>query len=158
MRRFELVIFDCDGVLVDSELIINRVFGGLPGELGLPVSLEFLFENFVGRSMQHCWEQVAEMLGKEVPAHWQSELQLRTTAALEAAVQAVHGIEAVLDALEVPARSSTACSRLALITRSTVWPSFTRCSAARILKRDEVEPWHIRGDRLDRRRSPAVQH
>src|SRR5579864_5494987 len=102
MRRFELVIFDCDGVLVDSELITNRVFAGVLGELGLPVTLEFVFEHFVGRSMQHCWEEVAGMLGKEVPAHWQSEFQLRTTAALEAEVQAVHGIEAVLDALEVP--------------------------------------------------------
>jgi HAD superfamily hydrolase (TIGR01509 family) len=100
MRRFELVIFDCDGVLVDSELITNRVFAGLLGELGLPVTLEFVFENFVGRSMQHCWQQVAGMLGKEVPAHWQNEFQLRTTAALEAEVQAVQGIEAVLDALD----------------------------------------------------------
>jgi HAD superfamily hydrolase (TIGR01509 family) len=102
MRHFELVIFDCDGVLVDSELITNRVFAGLLGELGLPVTLEFVLEHFVGRSMQQCWEQVADMLGKEVPAHWQHEFQLRTTAALEAEVQAVHGIEAVLDSLEVP--------------------------------------------------------
>jgi HAD superfamily hydrolase (TIGR01509 family) len=102
MRRFELVIFDCDGVLVDSELITNRVFAALLGELGLPVTLEFVFDNFVGRSMQHCWEQVGGMLGKEIPAHWQYEFQLRTTAALEAEVQAVHGIEAVLDSLEVP--------------------------------------------------------
>jgi HAD superfamily hydrolase (TIGR01509 family) len=101
MRPFELVIFDCDGVLVDSELITNRVFAGLLAELGLPVTLEFIFENFVGRSMQHCWDQVAAMLGEEVPAHWRREFQLRTTAALEAEVQAVHGIEAVLDGLEV---------------------------------------------------------
>jgi HAD superfamily hydrolase (TIGR01509 family) len=102
MRRFELVIFDCDGVLVDSELITNRVFAGVLGELGLPVTLEFVFEHFVGRSMQQCWEQVGGMLGKEVPAHWRCEFQLRATAALEAEVQAVHGIEAVLDALDVP--------------------------------------------------------
>jgi HAD superfamily hydrolase (TIGR01509 family) len=42
------------------------------------------------------------MLGKEVPAHWRREFELRTTAALEAEVQAVCGIEAVLDSLEVP--------------------------------------------------------
>ena len=102
MRRFELVIFDCDGVLVDSELIANRVFATLLGELGLPVTLEFMFENFVGRSMQHCWEHVTSMLGREVPARLQDELQLRTTAALEAEVQAVDGIEAVLDWLAVP--------------------------------------------------------
>jgi HAD superfamily hydrolase (TIGR01509 family) len=102
MSRFELVIFDCDGVLVDSELISNRVFAAVLGELGLPLTLEFMFEHFVGRSMQHCWEEVGGMLGKEVPAHVRHELQLRTSAALEAEVQAVHGVEAVLDSLEVP--------------------------------------------------------
>jgi HAD superfamily hydrolase (TIGR01509 family) len=102
MRRFELVIFDCDGVLVDSELITNRVFAAVLAEAGLPLTLEFMFENFVGRSMQHCWEQAGRMLGKEVPAHWQREFQLRASTALAAEVQAVPGIEAVLDSLAVP--------------------------------------------------------
>ena len=48
MRRLELVICDCDGVLVDSELITNRVFAAMLTELGLPVSVAWLFENFVG--------------------------------------------------------------------------------------------------------------
>jgi HAD superfamily hydrolase (TIGR01509 family) len=102
MRRPELVIFDCDGVLVDSELIANRVFAAMLAELGLSLPLEYLFEHFVGRSMQHCWEQVARMLGREVPQELRDELQLRTIAALQAEVQAVPGIEAVLDSLDVP--------------------------------------------------------
>jgi HAD superfamily hydrolase (TIGR01509 family) len=128
MRRFELVIFDCDGVLVDSELITNRVFAALLGELGLPVTLEFLFENFVGRSMQHCWEQVAAMLDQEVPAHWQREFQLRTTAALQAEVQAVEGIEAVLESLGVPycVASSGSHAKMATTLGATgLLPRFT---------------------------------
>jgi beta-phosphoglucomutase-like phosphatase (HAD superfamily) len=39
MARFQLVIFDCDGVLVDSERITNQVFADLLGELGLVFSL-----------------------------------------------------------------------------------------------------------------------
>jgi HAD superfamily hydrolase (TIGR01509 family) len=102
MHRPELVIFDCDGVLVDSELISNRELAALLSELGLPVTLEFLFENFVGRSMQHCWEQVGRMLGREVPQQLREDLQLRTLAALQAEVKAVQGVEVVLDTLEVP--------------------------------------------------------
>ena len=102
MQPPELVIFDCDGVLVDSELITNRVFAAMLGELGLPLTLDFMFENFVGRSMQHCWEQVAAMLGREVPEQFRQELQRRTTAALQAEVKAVQGVEAVLDSLSVP--------------------------------------------------------
>ena len=39
-----LVIFDCDGVLVDSERIMNRVFAQMLNELGLPVTLDDMFE------------------------------------------------------------------------------------------------------------------
>src|SRR5262249_36485887 len=102
MRPPELVIFDCDGVLVDSELIANRVFAALLAELGLPLTLDFMFEHFVGRSMQHCWEEVGRMLGREVPQEIRDELQSRTLAALRAEVKAVQGVEAVLDRLEVP--------------------------------------------------------
>jgi len=51
---FELVIFDCDGVLVDSERITNRIFCTMLNELGLPVTLEDMFERFVGLSMPQC--------------------------------------------------------------------------------------------------------
>jgi HAD superfamily hydrolase (TIGR01509 family) len=102
VRPLDLVIFDCDGVLVDSELIANRVFAALLGELGLPVTLEYLFENFVGRSMQHCWEQVGVMLGAPVSAQVREDLQFRTLAALRSEVKAVQGVEAVLDSLHLP--------------------------------------------------------
>ena len=62
-----MVIFDCDGVLVDSELITNRVFVQLLNEQDIPVTLDDMFEKFVGRSMAHCWDLVAGMLGRPVP-------------------------------------------------------------------------------------------
>lgn len=102
MRRLNLVIFDCDGVLVDSELISNRIFAAMLRDLGLPVTLDFMFENFVGHTMQHCWERLAGLLGSEVPHEFREELRARTTAALKAEVKAVRGVEAVLDSLQVP--------------------------------------------------------
>lgn len=99
---FQAVLFDCDGVLVDSELITNRVFMALLNELGLPVTLEFMFENFVGRSMQYCWQRITEMLGREIPPGFHDEVNRRTTAALQAEVKAVQGVEAVLDSLQIP--------------------------------------------------------
>ena len=98
----ELIIFDCDGVLVDSELITNRVFAQMLAGIGLPVTVDFLFANFVGRSMQHCWQEIGRMLGHEVPAAFRDEFQLRSLAALRAQVRAVPGVEAVLAALSVP--------------------------------------------------------
>ncbi|MBS0416257.1 MAG: HAD family hydrolase [Proteobacteria bacterium] len=98
----ELIIFDCDGVLVDSELITNRVFADMLAGIGLPLGIDYLFEHFVGRSMQHCWQQVGRLLGHEVPAAFRDEFQLRSLAALRAQVQPVPGVVTVLDSLPVP--------------------------------------------------------
>jgi HAD superfamily hydrolase (TIGR01509 family) len=102
MWQPELVIFDCDGVLVDSELISNRLFAALLRELGLSLTLEYMFEHFVGREMQHCWAEVGRMLGREVPQEVRDDFRRRQTQALQAEVQAVRGVEAVLDSLRVP--------------------------------------------------------
>lgn len=102
MTRFELVIFDCDGVLVDSELIANRIFADMLGELGLSVTLDDMFERFVGRSMADCLALVREMLGRDVPDGFVVELQERTARAFAENLRPVPGIHAALDALTCP--------------------------------------------------------
>ncbi|HEX3915246.1 MAG TPA: HAD family hydrolase [Steroidobacteraceae bacterium] len=101
-RRFELIIFDCDGVLVDSELISNRIFVQMLNDLGLALSLEDMFEQFVGRSMPQCLEVVAGLLGRPVPDDFLGRYQARAAAALRLELKPVPGIEAALAAVEVP--------------------------------------------------------
>ena len=48
MPDFELVIFDCDGVLVDSERITNIAFAEMLNERGLSVTLDDMFREFAG--------------------------------------------------------------------------------------------------------------
>jgi len=98
----ELIIFDCDGVLVDSELIANQVFAQMLAGIGLPLGVDYLFTHFVGRSMQHCWQEIGKMLGYEVPTAFRDEFQLRSLAALRAGVKPVPGVESLLEALPVP--------------------------------------------------------
>jgi HAD superfamily hydrolase (TIGR01509 family) len=100
--RFSLVVFDCDGVLVDSELITNRVFASMLNELGIPVTIEDMFEQFVGRSMATCLEKIAVLLGGPVPDNFIHEYQVRTDAALKSDLKAVPGIETVLDEIKMP--------------------------------------------------------
>jgi HAD superfamily hydrolase (TIGR01509 family) len=102
MKRFGLVIFDCDGVLVDSEVITSRVFAGMLNELGIPATVEEVFEKFVGRSMAQCLEVIANLLGREVPKDFAQQYHLRTAVALKSELKAVRGIEAALDAIQVP--------------------------------------------------------
>jgi HAD superfamily hydrolase (TIGR01509 family) len=98
----DLVIFDCDGVLVDSEIVTNRVFADMLSELGVPVTLEYMFERFMGQSMAHCLAHVAELLGRPAPEGFLPEYRRRSDGALADEVVAVPGVEGVLDALDVP--------------------------------------------------------
>lgn len=101
-NRFALVVFDCDGVLVDSELITNRIFASMLNELGIAVTLEDMFEQFVGRTMAACLEKVTGLLGRPVPDDFVERYQVRTNTALTAELRPVPGIEAVLDEIRVP--------------------------------------------------------
>ena len=101
-ERFGLVIFDCDGVLVDSEPITNRVFAKMLNELGIAISVEDMFEQFVGRSMPQCLEIVTKLLGRPVPRPFIEEYQTRTATALKAELRAVPDIETVLAAMRIP--------------------------------------------------------
>ncbi|HEY2465137.1 MAG TPA: HAD family hydrolase [Steroidobacteraceae bacterium] len=101
-KSFGLVIFDCDGVLVDSELITNRVFAQMLHELGIAVSLEDMFERFVGRSTPQCVEIVTKMLGRPVPQYFVEEYHTRSTAALKSELKAVPDIETILAAMRIP--------------------------------------------------------
>ena len=98
----DLVIFDCDGVLVDSEPIANRVFRDMLNELGMDVTLEFMFEHFVGLSMPQCVELITSIRGAPPPPQFREVLRARTEQALRAEVTPVPGIPAVLQTMEVP--------------------------------------------------------
>jgi len=100
--RFDLVIFDCDGVLVDSELITNRIFAGMLNEMGIPVTLDDMFEQFVGRSMPQCLELTEGLLGRPVPDDFLPEFQARAAAALKSELKAVPDIEHVLATVGIP--------------------------------------------------------
>lgn len=101
-RNFELLIFDCDGVLVDSEMITNRVFAAMLNEIGVPVTLEDMFERFVGRSMPQCLEIIEGLLGRPAPDGFVENYYAKSRAALETQLKAVPDIEMVLNTVDLP--------------------------------------------------------
>ena len=102
MARYQLVIFDCDGVLVDSERITNQVFADLLGELGLVFSLADMFEHFVGHSMAQCLDKIGGLLGRSPPADFVATYRARTRHALETQLRPVPGIEDALAQITIP--------------------------------------------------------
>ncbi|MEU1615696.1 HAD family hydrolase [Streptomyces sp. NPDC005722] len=99
----ELVIFDCDGVLVDSERICVRVDAMIMAELGCAFTEAEIIERFVGSSTEVYTAAVEERLGRRLEKDWQQPYEHLYEAALEAELTAVDGIAEVLD------RLTTAC-------------------------------------------------
>jgi HAD superfamily hydrolase (TIGR01509 family) len=99
MTRPDLVIFDCDGVLVDSETVSNRVLAENLTRHGLPMTLERSMELFVGGTMRGVGEQARQM-GADLPADWVDEIYAETYAALREGVDVIAGIPELLDRLD----------------------------------------------------------
>lgn len=98
----ELIIFDCDGVLADSERITNTVFADLLREQGLDFTLEEMFEHFVGNSSTQCLEKIHGMLGRPVPSDFMDHYRARCKVALERDLKAVAGVEEMLPRIKQP--------------------------------------------------------
>lgn len=95
------VIFDCDGVLVDTELLANRCFAAALNRIGLPWSVEQTMRRLVGRSMKSCVAIIESETGHPLPADFLDRLQVDTFESFRTApVQPVAGIVDVLDWLE----------------------------------------------------------
>jgi HAD superfamily hydrolase (TIGR01509 family) len=101
--NLELVIFDCDGVLVDSEPASNRVFVEELRDLGLDIESEEASTRFTGLSMASCMEIISEQLGRAVPAGFAERLQSRTlTAFRDGGLDPVDGVQEMLRRIDAP--------------------------------------------------------
>lgn len=97
--RYELVIFDNDGVLVDSEILSNTLLAGCLTELGHPTTLEESIRDFMGSAMHRVHEIVHERSGRRLPEDFDEVFHARVFAAFERELQAVDGVVEVLEKL-----------------------------------------------------------
>ncbi|MFG2989133.1 HAD family hydrolase [Streptomyces sp. NPDC048257] len=102
IKPIELVIFDCDGVLVDSERIALRIQVALGAELGWPLTPEEVVDRFMGRSREAIREQIAQQLGPEAAAFWWEQLIQRHRDAVDSGLEAVDGLPEALSEITLP--------------------------------------------------------
>ncbi|MFD4511661.1 HAD family hydrolase [Streptomyces sp. NPDC058457] len=97
--RYDLVIFDNDGVLVDSEPISNRLLAAYLTELGHQTSYDEAIRDYMGSAMHRIHDLVQERTGQRLPDDFDDVFHARVFAAFEEELKPVSGVAKVLERL-----------------------------------------------------------
>lgn len=103
MVPLSLVIFDCDGVLIDSEPIGSRIDAEELQRCGIDITPGEILERFTGVTSRQMFRVLSAERGIELPADLEARVQERVHAAFERELLPIPGVHAVLDALDLPA-------------------------------------------------------
>lgn len=110
----DLVIFDCDGVLIDSEMIYGRVDAEELTAAGYPIAAHEVVRRFTGHSSADMLRLIEEETGRPFPSGFAAMLRQKVEAAMVDELSAVVGIDRLLDRLSIPrcVASNTPLTRL----------------------------------------------
>lgn len=101
-RNWDLVIFDSDGVLVDSEPLQNRLFYEMLVDIGWRLGYVETVETFIGLTMADCLKIAEQRHGRALPSDFEERLQARTFAAFEQELRPVSGVTEALNRITAP--------------------------------------------------------
>ena len=97
--KYQAVIFDCDGVLVDSETLGNRVLAEMITDIGFPLSPEDAVQQFKGGKLADCLAVVETQMGQKLPADFATLVRAQMAEVFQTELQAVHGVREALEAI-----------------------------------------------------------
>lgn len=95
-----LVIFDCDGVLVDSEPVANEIMAQMLSAEGWEMTTAECRRRFVGKAMSSVQRETEEFLGRGLSSGWSEEVRDQTEAAFNKKIEAVPGVVSLVEALD----------------------------------------------------------
>ncbi|KJC48349.1 hydrolase [Bradyrhizobium sp. LTSP849] len=139
----DLIIFDCDGVLVDSELLSCRCLSEVLAEFGFDLHVEQALELFLGRSTAAIGQYYRER-GEILPDDFLPRLKARVLETFAGALQPIPGVSAVLSELKAPrcVASSSDIDRVSLSLNVTGLASHfdSRLYTAQMVKHGKPAP------------------
>lgn len=107
---FDLVIFDCDGVLIDSEIISARMLVQELAALGVKIDLPYVARHFLGRSYPTVMAQIRIEFGLDLPSDFEDQYRERLLEEFRRDLKVMPGVAEVLDQLSVPFCVATSSS------------------------------------------------
>jgi len=110
MSEFDLVIFDCDGVLIDSEIISARMLVTELARLGLAIDLTYVERNFLGRSYPVVMEVIRREFGLDLPPDFEQRYRENLLAVFQTELRIVPHVHGVIAAMGVPFCVATSSS------------------------------------------------
>lgn len=96
------IIFDCDGVLVDTEEIGNGILLSMAAEHGFKMKIEEAYSNFNGHNLKDCFRYIENKIGKKLPETFESEYRERTFEAFKTQVKPMDGVMNFIKKLKIP--------------------------------------------------------
>ena len=143
MIQPDLIIFDCDGVLVDSEVLSCRCLSKILAGYGIDLGLDQALNLFLGRSMTAVVEHY-EALGRSIPEQFSTELSAGVRAAFTSALCPIEGVSSVLEGLRIPycVASSSDVDRVSLsLSLTGLAPHFdNRVYTSQMVERGKPAP------------------
>jgi HAD superfamily hydrolase (TIGR01509 family) len=117
LRKISLVIFDCDGVLVDSEYLSAQVLVETFAEIGVSIDLPFVYSHFLGHSFSSVAAKFAKLHGTGVRESFETDYRASLLRRFSSELKPMPGVIDVLDSLAIPYCVATGSSPLR-VTRS----------------------------------------
>ncbi len=108
--RFEAVLFDCDGVLVDSEPIVNCVLRDMLAERGWVLTAEECWRIFVGKAVKDEQVRIERHTGQPLTEEWLASFRARRNAALEAELSVIANAHAAVHEVHARHDARIACA------------------------------------------------
>ena len=100
--KYKCIIFDCDGVLVDSEAISIGTLVEMAKSHGASIDLDYAHQLFLGKSLEFCFNYISDLAQKKLPENFEEEFRKRTFEAFQKELQPIKGIHDLLAKINVP--------------------------------------------------------